>query len=206
MTDQKEKSISEYMKRGGFNGCAKQYLIDEIKKARKNKRHPLYQSLKAYKNNNLDESIKLFIQALLNAESYPLNMIATAFIKLPLNRLMLDEAIEKLQEGDFNEWNKFPAEIKVWSAMQIQRVEDEFLWLKPKQESLKKAIKAATKYTSKDKEKWNKLAQEMDPQGKLSNRSLARLIAIDLKLSVVAEQSIRGSISSQKERKQQKTG
>lgn len=128
MTDQKE-SISEYMKRGGFNGCAKQYLIEEVKNARKDKKHPLYNSLKAYQNNDLDEGIKLFIQALLNTESYPLNMIAMAFIKLPLNRLMLDEAIEKLKAGDFNGWDQFPAEIKIWSATQIQRIVDEGLWL-----------------------------------------------------------------------------
>ncbi len=206
MTDQKEKSVSEYMKRGGFNGCAEQYLIEEVKNARKDKKHPLYKALKAHKNNELDEGIKLFIQALLNAESYPLNMIAMAFIKLPLNRLMLDEAIEKLKVGDFNGWNEFPAEIKIWSAAHIQRVEDECLWLKPKQISQKKAVEAAIKYTSKDKEKWNELAQEIDPQGKFSNRSLARLIAEREKLPEVAEQSIRGSILSQKVRKQQKTG
>ena len=127
----KNNIINEYMKNDGLNGYAKQCLIDEIKEAIEEKNHPLREAIEAYYYHDPDVGVRLFINALLNAESWSLKAVAMNYIKIPMIKIMFEQAVSQLDSGDYNTWYNFPIEIKIWSAAQIQRVVDEELWLEP---------------------------------------------------------------------------
>ena len=94
--------------------------------------------MKPVKKRGIEEANRLLVTALLNAETFPLNIAAWVFVKQPAIQLMLNEASNHLDSVNYTEWDKFPAEIKAWSACHLQRVEDERIWLAPKRESQKK--------------------------------------------------------------------
>lgn len=147
MQDKENSSVREYKKRGGLPGVAQQQLMDELLSAKEDSEHLLHNVWQAFQNNDHDLAGRLLLNKLVDSlddEDSPLKLPALVFVKLQAMELALKEEKENLRSG-----KDTIQSIRDLALMQVQREEDEKLWLQQKLDSQKKATQSKQEITKK---------------------------------------------------------
>lgn len=108
----------EREKNGGPAGYVSRILIEELKKAETDKKHPLRPVLLEWQRGHSEQAAVLLLEVLRKPDlSEPFNILSTWFVKIPATQEMLKYAVKNFD--DLNLSQDVPMEIIKWAGIDI---------------------------------------------------------------------------------------
>lgn len=171
--------ILEAMLKQKNKNPASQCLSNDFKKAIKDKQHPLRKVITAFQHNDIKEANRLLGIELVNSlddPNSPLQLGKLLRDELPRIKESLKQAEKHIKDFELESLDKYPKEINLWAAMNIQEEKDEYKRTEASRRNLKRATEAATKWREKDHLTWQKIKKDFNEKGINSTRKIAKHI------------------------------